>query len=70
VRDAGTYGRQTNSLLTDLEIILQKATPGVGHNEHSVRLCRARALTAFTVEDLADSSYTVPDRSRECSLGT
>jgi SAM-dependent methyltransferase len=35
---------------------------GVDHNEHSVRLCRARGLTAFTPEELAGSGYAVPGR--------
>lgn len=35
---------------------------GVDHNEHSVRLCRDRGLTAFTLAEFADSGYAVPGR--------
>lgn len=35
---------------------------GVDHNEHSVRVCRARGLTAFTVDEFAGSEYARPGR--------
>lgn len=35
---------------------------GVDHNEHSVQMCRARGLTAFTVDEFAGSGYAVPGR--------
>lgn len=35
---------------------------GVDHNEHSVRVCRERGLTAFTVDEFTASDYAVPDR--------
>lgn len=35
---------------------------GVDHNEHSVQVCRARGLTAFTVDEFARSDYATPGR--------
>jgi 2-polyprenyl-3-methyl-5-hydroxy-6-metoxy-1,4-benzoquinol methylase len=35
---------------------------GVDHNEHSIDECRARGLTAFTVDEFAESEYAKPGR--------
>lgn len=35
---------------------------GVDHNKHSIQVCRDRGLTAFTVEEFADTEYAKPGR--------
>src|SRR5438270_10235789 len=35
---------------------------GVDHNEHSVRVCRDRGLTAFSTAEFGDTEYAAPGR--------
>jgi 2-polyprenyl-3-methyl-5-hydroxy-6-metoxy-1,4-benzoquinol methylase len=35
---------------------------GVDHNEHSINECRERGLTAFTVDEFAETEYAKPAR--------